>query len=126
MDDFSKRLKEMRKKRGLSQADITNVINIPRTTYANYEAKNCDPNISTLIKLADFYNISVDELVGRETDMLNLNLLDSARKELVLSIVNSSDSLVNRLDAFYQGIKLAEEEREEIVKRIKGQGKNEQ
>ena len=120
------KLREWRKKRGVSQIEIAKAINIPQTTYSRYEQGICDPNISTLIKLADFFNISIDELVERETDMLNLNLLDSARKELILSIVNSSDTLVNRLDAFYQGIKLAEEEREEIVKRIKGQGKNEQ
>ncbi len=118
---FNKNLKELRKKRGVSQADITNVINIPRTTYANYETKNCDPNISTLIKLADFYNISIDELVERPTDMVNLNLLDDTRKNLIKEILNVSDITVARLDAFYQGIKLAELEREEIVNRIKGQ-----
>ena len=124
MEEFSKRLKDMRKKRGISQSELTKTINIPQTTYANYEIKNCDPNISTLIKLADFYNISVDELVGRETDMINLNLLDDTRKALIKEIINSSDVTVARLDAFYQGIKLAEIEREEIVNRIKGQKKN--
>lgn len=120
MEEFSKRLKDMRKKRGISQSEITKVIDIPRTTYANYEIKNCDPNISTLIKLADFYNISVDELVGRETDMINLNLLDNTRKNLIKEILNASDVAIGRLDAFYQGIKLAETEREEIVKKLKG------
>ena len=124
MEEFSKRLKDMRKKRDISQSEITKVICIPRTTYANYENKNCDPNISTLIKIADFYNISIDELVGRETDMINLNLLDDTRKALIKEIINSSDVTVARLDAFYQGIKLAEIEREEIVNRIKGQKKN--
>ena len=119
-------LKEIRERLGLTQTEVAKSLNISRSTYTNYECGHCDPNISTLIKLADFFNISIDELVERETHMLNLNLLDRARKELILAIVNSGDSLVNRLEAFYQGIKLAEEEREEIVKRIKGQGKNEQ
>lgn len=120
MEEFSERLKELRKKRGISQTEITTIINIPRTTYANYEIKNCDPNISTLIKLADFYNISIDELVGRPTDTLNLKLLDDTRKNLIKEILSASDVAVGRLDAFYQGIKLAEHEREEIVRKLKG------
>lgn len=113
-------LKELRKKRGISQIEIAKAIDIPQTSYSRYEQGICDPSISTLIKLADFFNISIDTLVGRKTDMINLNLLDSTRKELVLGVINSSDSLVNRLEAFYQGVKLAEEEREEIVKKLKG------
>jgi len=113
-------LKDLRKKRGISQIDIAKAIDIPQTSYSRYEQRICDPNISTLIKLADFYNISIDELVGRPTDMVNLNLLDETRKNLIREIINSSDVTVARLDAFYQGIKLAELEREEIVKKLKG------
>lgn len=114
------KLKELRKKRGVSQTEIANSINIPQTSYSRYENRVCDPSIDVLIKLADFYNISVDELVGRETDIVNLNLLDDTRKNLIKEILNASDVAVGRLDAFYQGIKLAEIEREEIVKKLKG------
>ena len=118
------KLKDLRKKRGVSQIEISKAIEIPQTSYSRYEQGVCDPNISTLIKLADFYNISIDELVERPTDMINLNLLDNTRKTLIKEIINSSDIAVARLDAFYQGVKLAELEREEIVNRIKGQKKN--
>lgn len=114
------KLKDWRKKRGVSQIEIAKAINIPQTSYSRYEQGNCDPNISTLIKLADFFNISIDELVERPTDMVNLNLLDDTRKNLIREIINASDVAVGRLDAFYQGIKLAEHEREEIVKKLKG------
>lgn len=121
MSDFSKRLKDLRKKIGVSQTDISKATNIAQTTYSNYESKNCEPSISNLIKLADFFNITIDELVERPTDMLNLSLLDDRRKELIKYLASSSNSTFDRIDAFYQGVKLAEEEREEIIKRMKGQ-----
>lgn len=114
-------LKELRKKMGVTQTEVAKAINIPQTTYSSYEQRVCDPNINTLIKLADFFNISIDELVERETEILNLNLLEDRRKELIRYLVKANNSTFDRIEAFYQGVKLAEEEKEELVKTIKGQ-----
>ena len=113
-------IKALREKLKLSQGEVAKALNVARTTFANYENGHCEPNIELLIKLANFFNISIDELVERETDMINLNLLDDTRKNLIKDILNASDVAVGRLDAFYQGIKLAEIERDEIVKKLKG------
>lgn len=117
-------IRERREKLHLSQGDVAKTLKVARTTYANYENGHCEPNIEVLIKLADFFNISIDELVGRPTDMINLNLLDDTRKNLIKEILTASDTAVGRLDAFYQGIKLAEKEREEIINRMRGKHDN--
>ena len=98
-------LKEFRQKLRISKRVVSEHLNIPLTTYANYESGHCDPSINTLVKLADFFNVSIDELVGRTTNSLNLNLIDNTRKNLIFDILNSSNLDVEKLDAFNKGMK---------------------
>ena len=66
MSALSKRLVALRKARGLSQTAVANEIGIALRTYQYYERGEREPQLSTLIRLADFYRIPLDELVGRE------------------------------------------------------------
>ena len=58
-------LKKLRKENNKTQDDIANIINTSRVTYTRYELETSEPNIETLIKIADYYNVSLDYLVGR-------------------------------------------------------------
>ena len=60
------RLKELRKEKNLTQADIGKLINVAPNTYLNYEKELHEPPFDTLCKLADFYNVSLDYLIGRD------------------------------------------------------------
>lgn len=60
------RLKELRKQEKKNQSEIANQLQIPLMTYNNYENEKSEPNIETLIKLANYYNVSLDYLVGRD------------------------------------------------------------
>lgn len=62
------RLIKLRKSLGLTQNDIAKKLNITRSTYANYEAGRIKPSYDILIALANFFNVSVDYLVGRMND----------------------------------------------------------
>ncbi len=68
--NFSKRLKMLRDKKGLTQQDIANVLGVGRATIAGYETKGKQPDYEKLVKLADFFNVSIDYLIGR-TDIKN-------------------------------------------------------
>lgn len=59
------KLKELRKQQNKSQAEISEYLQVARTTYQGYELEHNEPTIETLIKLADFYNVTLDYLVGR-------------------------------------------------------------
>lgn len=59
------RLKELRTSRNLSQKDIAKYINKTKQAYSLYERGERDPDSATLIKLADFFDVSVDYLLGR-------------------------------------------------------------
>lgn len=59
-------LKNLREFERLSQKEIAKRLNLPYTTYRNYEIGRNEPTIETLCKLADYFNVSLDYLVGRE------------------------------------------------------------
>ena len=59
------RLKELRAERKLSQEDVANNIGLLRSTYSLYEISYSEPDIQTLIKLSNFFKVSIDWLVGK-------------------------------------------------------------
>ena len=66
--DFGKRLKALRKSADVTQAELADSLNERRATLSNYENKNVYPGFNMLIKLADYFHVSVDYLTGRSDD----------------------------------------------------------
>ena len=66
------RLKELRKKKGISQLRLATELNTTQNTISRYETGEREPGITELIKLADYFNVSVDYLIGR-TENPNIN-----------------------------------------------------
>ena len=59
-------LEKLRITHNLTQVEVAERLGLAKMTYHNYETGRNEPNIKTLIKIADFYNITIDYLVGRE------------------------------------------------------------
>lgn len=57
-------LKQLRKEKGLTQSEVAKILNITVSAYGNYELNQREPSIEYLIKLSDFYGVSVDFLIG--------------------------------------------------------------
>jgi transcriptional regulator with XRE-family HTH domain len=62
---FRIRLKELRQMKKLKQTELAEILNITYRAVQNYEAGDREPNIDKLIFLADYFNVSLDYLVGR-------------------------------------------------------------
>ncbi len=60
-----KRLRDLREDRDLKQRQIAELLSVGQTTYSRYESGELDIPSAALIKLADFYNVSVDYILGR-------------------------------------------------------------
>ena len=58
------KLKQLRTSKKLTQQYMADFLNVTKTAYFNYEKGISEPNIQSLIKLADFFKISVDELIN--------------------------------------------------------------
>ena len=67
------RLKELRKKKGVSQLKLATDLNTTQNTISRYETGEREPGINELIKIADYFNVSVDYLIGRtENPKMNI------------------------------------------------------
>ena len=62
---FAEHLLQLRKSKGLKQTELAEEIGISWRTYQTYERGEREPTLSTLVALADFYDLSLDELVCR-------------------------------------------------------------
>ena len=74
------KLKELREERKLYQAEIATLLGISQGTYSNWENGKTEPDIKNLNKLADFYNVTVDYLIGYEPTEHNMSVVNNALK----------------------------------------------
>lgn len=65
MQKFAQRLKELREYYGMTQAEVAECLNFSSAAISNYECEVREPGIEELILLADFFQVSLDYLVGR-------------------------------------------------------------
>lgn len=98
------KIKELRTKLGISQREVSEKLGIPQTTLFSYETQGSSPNIETIIKLADFYNVSIDELVGRETDTINLKYLNESESYLIKKILKMNQLELAKTKAYVTGL----------------------
>ena len=65
MSTFSERLLTLREDKKLSQAAVAKETGITTRTYQRSEAGEREPMVSALVRIADFYGVSMDYLAGR-------------------------------------------------------------
>lgn len=64
MSSFSSRIKELRKERKLKQQEAANEFSVKLRTYQGYEYGESYPEVAKLLIIADFFNVSLDYLMG--------------------------------------------------------------
>ena len=93
------RLKEIRKNRGLSQEQLAQVLDVTQATLSGWETEKYDIDTKSLMKFADYFNISTDYLLGREGvaistgDIANNNGIIGHNGTISTKEVESSDTL---------------------------------
>ncbi len=65
MAEFSKRLKNIRANSRMKQREVAEYLGVALRTYQGYETGRSEPSIKKLIALADYFNVTLDYLVGR-------------------------------------------------------------
>ena len=66
MTTFGQKLKEYRLSRGLSQAALAKIINFSQSILCDWENEKSEPTASAIATVANYFQCSVDELLGRE------------------------------------------------------------
>ena len=85
MCKLNDKIKTLRKEKNISQEDLAKALGLSRSTIAGYETNKRKPDINTIHKIADFFNISVDYLLGRSIQRVandKINLVLSSDPEL--------------------------------------------
>ena len=68
MSILQERLKQCRKKTGLPQIKVAIYCDITERAYQNYELGNREPKLGIIMRIAQFYKVSIDYLVGLTDD----------------------------------------------------------
>lgn len=90
------RLKELRKQKGLKQKDLAGLIGISQSTLSEWESEKYQIDNDNLFKLADYFNVSVDYLLGRDSQSVNL---DSHNTTIESDIQDKLNEVLSQLDA---------------------------
>ena len=65
---LAERLKELRKERSVRQEQVAVALDISMSAYCNYEQGKREPTASILVRMADYYDVSLDYLLGRSDE----------------------------------------------------------
>lgn len=65
-ETIGKRLKELRKEKGLTQAQLAKELNIDKSTIGKYETDKIEPSFSKLFVFINYFNVTADYLMGLE------------------------------------------------------------
>jgi len=76
------KIKELRIKNNLSQAELAKILNVTTGTIGHYEINDRTPGIDIIIKIADYFNVSVDYLLDR----ISLEYFEVSKKASELGI----------------------------------------
>lgn len=71
---FCVTLKNLRLERKLTQQNVADRLEISRSVLSDYESGRVEPTLSVVKKIADFFAVSADYLLGREDDLGNISL----------------------------------------------------
>ena len=89
MVDFGSKLKDMRINKHLSQEQLAKRIGITKSMVSAYETSMRMPSYEVLIKIALFFNVSLDYLLGlKEYDFLNVSGLSERQKAILADIID--------------------------------------
>ena len=104
--EFSEKLQQLRKQKGLTQEELAQSLYVSRTAISKWESGRGYPNIDSLKAIAQFFGITIDELL-KSDELLTIAQEDSKRKEsnfrdLVFGLLDCSITMFLFLPLFGQ------------------------
>jgi len=90
--ELNEKLQELRKQKGLTQEELAEILFVSRTTISKWESGRGYPNIDSLKAVAEFFNVTIDELLSSK------ELLSIAQKDSAIKIQQIRDLVFGLLD----------------------------
>lgn len=99
------RIKQLRKEKELTQTELGKHLNVGKSTISQYETDTNMPDPEMILKIANFFNVSTDYLLGR-SDKRKETLDDEPTPQEIEEIFQNQ--------VMYQGVPMTEEEKESV------------
>jgi len=99
MSDLAKNLRRLRKEKNWTQAKVGEKLNYGYSAIANYETGRNQPSVDDLLKLADVFGVTTDELLGvrpRTSDeefLYSFRRLSPEKQKIILELIESLQAL---------------------------------
>ena len=97
------KLKQLRLEKNLTQTEIAKLTGIEYQNYNKYELNKNEPNIQTLIKLANFFDVSLDYLCERQWNN-QVGYIPDNKKDDIKKILNMPDDQFKQLMSYAQAL----------------------
>lgn len=116
------KLKELRQIKKKTQEEVAKDLNIGRASYNRYELGLTEPDLQTLINLADYFHTTIDNLLNHSVPyLLDKSLLNEEQKSLIEEIISLDREQCLMTKAYIEGLKVGKSTREETLRKIKGE-----
>lgn len=96
-------IRELREEMHLTQSELAQKLSTSQRNVSNYETGTSEPDLAMIVRLADIFGVSLDELFGREGHMLETDKLEGLDRLLVKKIRELSDEQKAALLSFLKG-----------------------
>ena len=92
-------IRKFREQINMSQSDLAKLIDVSTNTISKYETNKIYPTIPNLIKLSKIFNVSVDTLIGNDSEIIDVNALTNEQREFVKRVISMEDIDIARVNA---------------------------
>lgn len=112
-----KMLRILRKNKGLSMKELGEIIGVAESTISQYETGKREPDFETLLKLGEFFNVSVDYLLRGDTPQNNKTpaLTKKDERDIAKTLANLKETLENEEGLMFDGDPMSDEAKESIL-----------
>lgn len=119
---FGKRVKKLREKKGLTRQELSQALNITYAALSKYETDERFPSEDILSRIADYFEVSIDELIGR----VYSSNIDSNYAQSVSRTNRYSKELEKHIETAKEISQLEEDDQRFILEMIKKLKRNKQ
>lgn len=97
------KIKELRVSQGKTQKEVADYLNVSQVTYGRYELSLTEPTIDSIVKLADYFNVSLDYLLERQYNN-QIGYIPDDKKEVVRLILQLNEINTIKLFGYASGL----------------------
>ena len=114
------RLKELRLRQNKQQGEVAKDLNMSQTGYSHYETGRTQPNIEMIIKLADYFHVTIDNLLEHDVPyLMDKSEFTKQQQEVIDQITELNDTQCILVKTYILGMQSAEQDKKQNLQKIK-------